>query len=209
MPKRGFLYAGIALYIASFMLSLPFPNNMNTYAQLSVLSIPLQTSDGVYVKGVFSLLFLLGSIACFLKSVNKLKAAAVIVPLIVYILLPSVAIPMYQAYVAEGMNAIQYEQRDAGCQLTALDEQTVQVYCELPMKNYSDAAVTVGVEFIGGEAVEALNVYAPYTISLSAQQETTIIIDEKHPNVDGGYPREVKLSSPSIRLIQGDQKRTM
>lgn len=208
MPKRPFFYAAIAFYIASFMLSLPFPNDMNVYATLSVLTVPLYTTDGIYMQGVGSILFLVASIFCFVQSVEKFKAAAAIIPLVVYLVLPSIAIPMYQAYFAEGMYALSYEEEQSGCQLTALSEAELQLYCELNMQNYSDEDVTAQVEFIQTKE-SAFNGQAPYTITVPANIEGIVTVDEKLVNEAAQLPYTATLNDMSIRLMEGDKKRTM
>lgn len=210
MLKRGFLYTGIALYVASFMLSLPYPNNMNTYATASILTVPVKTTDGIYMEGIFSILYLIASIVCFMKCVTQLKSAAVIIPIVVYLVLPSVAIPMYQAYFAKGMYALSYEQEEAACQLTALNEQQLQLYCELPVQNYSDELVNVAVEFVGNDDVtEQLNAQAPYAIEVPAKLDGRIVIDELLVN-DTEQVRYVQTATNfAIRFVENDKKRTM
>ena len=210
MLKRGFLYAGIALYVASFMLSLPYPNNMNTYASVTVLTVPLKTTDGLYMEGIFSILCLMASIVCFTKCVTQLKSAAIIIPIVVYLVLPSVAIPMYQAYFAKGMYALSYEQEEAACQLTALNEQQLQLYCELPLQNYSNEPVNVGVEFIDDdEVMKQLNAQAPYTIEVPAKLDGRIVIDEVLVNETKKVPYVQSTSNFAIRFVENDKKRTM
>lgn len=210
MLKRGFLYTGIALYVASFMLSLPYPNNMNTYASVQVLTVPIKTTDGLYMEGILSILLLIASIVCFMKSVTQLKSAAIIIPIVVYLVLPSVAIPMYQAYFAKGMYALSYEQEKAACQLTALDEQQLQLYCELPMQNYSNEPVNVALEFIGHDDVtQQLNAQAPYAIEVPAKLDGLIVVDELLINETQQVPYVQSTTNFAIRFVENDKKRTM
>ncbi|MEE1130748.1 MAG: hypothetical protein UHX00_03855 [Caryophanon sp.] len=210
MLKRGFLYTGIALYVASFMLSLPYPNNMNTYASVQVLTVPIKTTDGLYMEGILSILLLIASIVCFMKSVTQLKSATIIIPIVVYLVLPSVAIPMYQAYFAKGMYALSYEQEKAACQLTALDEQQLQLYCELPMQNYSNEPVNVALEFIGHDDVtQQLNAQAPYAIEVPAKLDGLIVVDELLINETQQVPYVQSTTNFAIRFVENDKKRTM
>lgn len=211
VSKRLFLYAAIALYVAAFILSMPYPNNMNVYATLSVLTIPVQTTDGLYMAGIFSLVMLVGSIVCFVSMIKKWKWAAVVLPLVLFLVLPSVAIPMYQAYIAQGIQAIHYDEGQSGCQATLLQQGDMQLYCELTLHNYSDEDVQASVEFVGQQHNDALahwlNEAGPYDITIRAEQTETIVIDQQI--VAPAYAQNVPVQSLAIRLIEGDDRRTM
>lgn len=211
MSKKPYLYAAIALYVAAFILSMPYPNNMNVYATTAVLSIPIQTIDGWYVAGIFSVVMLVGSLIYFARSVEKFRAVAVVVPLVLFLVLPSIAVPMYQAYFADGMNALSYDKEQSACQVTQLDDQQAQLYCELMMKNYSDEDVAIAIEFVETKQsdyiAQLLNDAGPFEVTVGANDERAIIIDQKAQIT---MQTAVLASQPlNIRIIQDGKKRTM
>lgn len=184
---------------------------MNVYATTAVLSIPIQTIDGWYVAGIFSVVMLVGSLFYFARSVEKFRAVAVVVPLVLFLVLPSIAVPMYQAYFADGMNALSYDKEQSACQVTQLDDQQAQLYCELMMKNYSDEDVAIAIEFVETKQsdyiAQLLNDAGPFEVTVGANDERAIIIDQKAQIT---MQTAVLASQPlNIRIIQDGKKRTM
>jgi hypothetical protein len=178
----------------------------------SFMLFPIETIEGYSVKGIIgSILFIL-SIILLVMGLKKYLVRSTVIAFFAFALLPQFFIAIYQETLADGIAAVSYDQ-NGSCDFESEEEPFVKGACTLSLKNRSNDAVTFELEFLDSFYMEEeprmaslLNENGPYVITLEANEQQTISINEW---IDvSAIPQHITGGSSDsihIKLMQGKE----
>lgn len=180
--KLALIGSFIILCICMYLF-FPFPNNVMIEAQFTFMSFPIRDQDGYILLGIMgSVLFIIALILLFI-GMKKYHFRAILLVILVYTFLPNLLITAYQETLASGIAAISYD-NDGRCNFESKD-QKMNGECNLVLHNRSNEAVSFELEFIDSFFREdevrmesLMNLAGPYRITIEANQEKSIHINE-------------------------------
>ncbi|MBE4909166.1 hypothetical protein IMZ08_13955 [Bacillus luteolus] len=166
---------GICMY-----LYFPFPNNVMIEARSTFMSFPIRNHDGYILLGIIgSILFIIAMIL-LMFGLKKYHFRTVVIVVIVYSILPTLLITMYQETFASGVNAVSYD-GNGNCNFQLVSEDLLNGECNLVLHNRSNKAVTFELEFLDSFFMEdevrmesLMNIVGPYSITIEANDIKTI-----------------------------------
>ena len=98
--------------------------------------------------------------------------------LFLYSTLPLLVINVYQNTLASGIYAIDYDLDTSECKFEQLDDNRMEVICDLPLENLSDDEVKFDVRFFNETLFEEkhlvplMNEDGPYEVYLQGHEES-------------------------------------
>lgn len=206
----------IILGICMF-LYFPFPNNVMFEARSTFMSFPISNHDGFILLGIIgSVLFIIAMILLAIGMKKKYRFRTIVIVVIVYALLPTLLISMYQETLASGIKAISYD-GNGKCNFEYVSEDLLNGECNLILHNRSNEAVIFELKFLDSSFMEdevrmesLMNLAGPYSIIIEANQKKSIDLKKlldlsdvpKH--IGGGTSNDVH-----IKLIEEETLRIL
>lgn len=218
MIKNGYFFAiAIVLLLICMVLTVPFPDALNTERGVSVFNVLVQTNNGYQKEGIFTVLLLIVSICLLVKAVKRHQMILGISAIICFIFVPSILVNVYQYTLATGIDAISYDVDKSDCRFNMVDDFTLKGTCRLPLQNLSSEDVTFNIEFYENywyeddvRMVSLMNESAPYEVTLRGKQkkwvrvETLIDVSQIENHIENGT-----VSGVHIIIEGGVQKRKL
>ncbi|MCM2674549.1 hypothetical protein [Alkalicoccobacillus plakortidis] len=156
--NKWLFFISIVLFIIFIFMRIPFPNVYR-----------LGTSgDGIllfrlyFVSDVLYLLFFMITIYLFARSLSKRKVILSIVVIILMAVIPHNVVKGYQYTFANGIDAVSFDPDESSCEIDTIDEDNLEVNCNLVLKNHSSKDVEL-----------MLNIYEP----LFMQDEVSLLFE--------------------------------
>ena len=202
---------GICMY-----LYFPFPNNVMFEARSTFMSFPIRNHNGYILLGIIGSFLFIIAMTLLVIGIKKYHFRTIVIVVIVYAILPSVLITMYQETFASGIKAISSD-GNGTCNFEYVSEDLLNGECSLLLHNRSNKAVTFELEFLDSFFMEdeirmesLMNVSGPYNITIEANQKKSIDLKElldlsdvpKH--IDGGTSNGIH-----VKLIDGESTRIL
>ncbi|MFZ0447450.1 MAG: hypothetical protein WAM95_23000 [Bacillus sp. (in: firmicutes)] len=179
IKSKKILYLALILFIASLVLNLPFPHELNT---------PVQSVNGLQYVGIASFVLFIASLYFLTKSVKKYHGRVVLLAIIIALFAPSMIVSSFQKTFATGIYAVSYERDWSNCSFEMIGETTLRGECELSFENYSRNDVQFTTEFYETypfeddvRMVSLMNNNAPYVVKLKGHERKTVKIES---NID-------------------------
>lgn len=166
---------GICMY-----LFFPFPNNVMIEARSTFMSFPIRNHDGYIFLGIVGSILFIIAMALLAMGLKKYQFRTIVIVVVVYSILPTLLITMYQETLASGIKAISYD-GNGMCNFEYVSEDSLNGECRLELHNRSNKAVTFELEFLDSFFVEdevrmesLMNIVGPYSITIEANDIKTI-----------------------------------
>jgi hypothetical protein len=206
--NKIFFYTAFILFIISIVLNFPFPH-ASPFGEsiVSVLNIPIRTTQGLQVVGITSLALLIASLFFLSKSLKKYKGRFVLLTILLALFLPPFLADTYQQTFATGIYAISYDEETSECSFEMLNDKIMQVDCEFSFQNHSNDNVTFNIEFYETylfeddyKMVTLLNLIEPYEVTVkpkypdTVKVETEIDVSEIKNHVTNGSASHINLT---------------
>lgn len=181
--KVALISSVVILGICMF-LYFPFPNNVMFEARTTFMSFPIRNHNGYIFLGIVgSILFLMAMILLVI-GMKKYHLRTIVLVVIVYSILPTLLITMYQETLASGIEAISYD-GNGNCHFEGTGEDVLHGECTLLLQNRSNKAITFDLELLDSFFREdevrmesLMNLAGPYTITIEANQKKSIHLKE-------------------------------
>lgn len=213
--KLAILSSFIILAICMY-LSFPFPNNVTFGAHSTFMSFPISDLNGYILLGVVgSVLFILAMIL-LIVGIKKYYFRTIVAVLIIYSILPTFLIMLYQETLANGIQSISYD-GNGNCNFEEVSEDIINGECNLVLHNHSNKAVTFELEFLDSFPTEdevqvesLMNIAGPYSITIEANQKKSIhlkkLLDlsDTRKHIDSGSSSNIH-----FKLIDGETTRIL
>ncbi|MGB5946785.1 hypothetical protein [Paenisporosarcina sp.] len=219
MIVRNFnrLYIAIGIFVLVMILNLPFPHAVPFgTGSIWIMNIPIEDADGFNLAGLFSLAILCIGVCVLATSLEKYRVRLVFLALVLYSLLPLFAINVYQHTFASGIYAIAYDLESSECNYEQIDDNRMDIICDLPFKNSSDDEVKFDFLFLKegffdeqNIMVPLLNEDGPYEVILQGHETKVVRIQSELdiPRLNGfsgGGSYEIH-----IEIFQGNKMRLL
>lgn len=170
---------GICLY-----LYFPFPNNVMFEARTTFMSFPIRNHNGYILLGIIGTILFLIAMILLVIGIKKYHLRTIVLVVIVYSLLPTLLITMYQETLASGIKAISYD-GNGNCHFEGKGEDVLYGECNLVLHNRSNKAMTFDLELLDSFFREdevrmesLMNLAGPYRITIEANQKKSIHLKE-------------------------------
>lgn len=213
--KAAIISSVILLGICMFLF-FPFPNNVMFDARSTFMSFPIRNPDGYVLLGILGSVLFIFAIILLAMGMKKYHFRSIVIVLIVYTMLPSILITMYQEILASGIHSISYD-GNGDCNFGDASEDQLIGECNLVLHNRSSKAVTFTLEFLDSYFPEdemrmesLMNVAGPYRITIEANQKKSIHLKKsldlsdvpKH--IEGGSSNNI-----NVKLIDESTSRIL
>jgi len=184
LKNKKLLFVSLILFVISISLNFPFPHKY-PYGRVlfSILNIPIQTTHGLQVVGITSLLFLIASLVFLSKSLKKHKGRFVLLAIVLAMILPLFVADIYQKTFATGIYAISYEEVTSECNFDMITDNTMQAICNFSFKNNSNNNVTFYINFYetypfeeDAKMISLLGMKAPFRVNMEAKESKQVKI---------------------------------
>ncbi|HZH60567.1 MAG TPA: hypothetical protein VEY70_13520 [Metabacillus sp.] len=207
LKNKKLLFVSLILFVISIVLNLPFPHE-HPYGEsfVSILNIPIQTTNGLQIVGITSLLLLIASLFLLSKSLKKHKGRFVLLAIVLALFLPPFLADTYQKTLATGIYAISYEEETSECNFEMIADNTMQAICEFSFKNNSNNNVSFDIDFYetypfeeDAKMISLLGMNAPYKVNMEAKEskqvkiETMIDVSNINNHVESGTASNVNI----------------
>ncbi|MCM3163323.1 hypothetical protein [Metabacillus litoralis] len=194
----------------------PYPTNKTIDARASFMMLPIRDQDGYVVLGIIgSFLFILAMILLGI-GLKKYRVRTMIIFILVYSILPTLLITMYQETLAKGIAAISYD-GSGTCQFDHVSEDLLNGECSIVLHNRSSESVSFEIEFLDSFFPEdevrmesLMNLNGPHIFTIEGNSEETIevkalldLTDVPNP-IGGGTSTGIH-----IKLIEGEDIRIL
>ncbi|MFV2049206.1 hypothetical protein KDJ21_019115 [Metabacillus litoralis] len=194
----------------------PYPTNKTIDARASFMMLPIRDQDGYVVLGIIgSFLFILAMILLGI-GLKKYRVRTMIIVILVYSILPTLLITMYQETLAKGIAAISYD-GSGTCQFDHVSEDLLNGECSIVLHNRSSESVSFEIEFLDSFFPEdevrmesLMNLNGPHIFTIEGNSEETIevkalldLTDVPNP-IGGGTSTGIH-----IKLIEGEDIRIL
>lgn len=141
-------YIAIGIFILVMIVNSPFPHEVPFGSgSIWILNITIRDLDGFNLVGVFLLMILCVGIYLLATSLEKYRVRLVLLGLFLYSTLHLLVINVYQNTLAAGIYAIDYDLDTSECNFEQLDDNRMEVICDLPLENLSDNEVDFDIRF--------------------------------------------------------------
>ena len=194
----------------------PYPTNKTIDARASFMMLPIRDQDGYVVLGIIgSFLFILAMILLGI-GLKKYRVRTMIIVILVYSILPTLLITMYQETLAKGIAAISYN-GSGTCQFDHVSEDLLNGECSIVLHNRSSESVSFEIIFLDSFFPEdevrmesLMNLNGPHLFTIEGNSEETIevkalldLTDVPNP-IGGGNSTNIH-----IKLIEGEDIRIL
>ncbi|KAA0547175.1 hypothetical protein FZW96_14490 [Bacillus sp. BGMRC 2118] len=193
----------VLLFVICMCLFFPFPNNTMYEARSTFMSFPLTNQDGYNLLGVVGSIVFVIAIILLYRGLKKYHFLTIVVAVIMYSLLPTFLITIYQETFANGIHSISYDGR-GNCNFKYESNQLLDGECSLVLQNRSNRAVTFELEFLDSNYIEEdiqleslMNIDGPYKITIQANQSKSFHVKEQIKVIDD----EIHFQEGSSNLI--------
>ncbi|SES62927.1 hypothetical protein SAMN05216389_101144 [Oceanobacillus limi] len=184
IKRKEAIISSVILLVICMFLFFPFPNNVMLEGYSTFMSFPIHNKVGFNILGIIgSVLFVIAMIL-LAKGLKKHHFRTIVIVAIVYTILPSYLITVYQETLASGIHAISYD-GNGSCSFDYVSKDLMNGRCHLVLHNRGNEAATVELEFIdsvyleGQERRESLmNLAGPYRITIKANHKKAIYLQE-------------------------------
>jgi hypothetical protein len=190
IKNKKLFMASIILFVISMAMNFPFPHEYPVGDErITVFTIPINSADGIYYKGVFNLFLLILGMVFLHRSLEKYHLRSFFAVIIIVSLLPPFLAETYQKTLANGINAVSYIKDESECKFEMTGKNTLKGICELPFENYSNDEVsfTIGFydKYLFEEDVKMVSLMSsgePHSVHL-LPNETKLVRIEKEMDV--------------------------
>jgi hypothetical protein len=194
------LYIANGIFVLVMILNLPFPHAVPFSAgNVYIMGIQIKGSTGFNFVGLLLIVALCVGVYLLATSLEKYRVRLVFLTFVLYGLLPQFMVDFYQNTFASGIYAIAYDLESSECLFEKLDEQRMDVMCDLPLENLSDKKVRFDIRFLNASLlgdqrnlIPVINEAGPFKISLQGREtkvvriQTEVDISRLHSYSDGG-----------------------
>lgn len=178
------LYIAIGIFILVMIVNSPFPHEVPFGSgSIWIMNITIRDLDGFNLVGVFLLMILCVGIYLLATSLETYRVRLVLLGLFLYSTLPLLVINVYQNTLASGIYAIDYDLDTSECKFEQLDDNRMEVICDLPLENLCDNEVDFDIRFSyvplfeeKQKLVPLMNEDAPYHVSLQGHETNVVRI---------------------------------
>ncbi|MFE8699788.1 hypothetical protein ACFYKX_04025 [Cytobacillus sp. FJAT-54145] len=183
LKNKKLLFISVILFVISIILNFPFPHEYR-YGELifSIVNIPIQTTQGIQVVGITSLILLITSLFFLARSLKKYTGRFVLLAIVLAMLLPSMLADSYQKTLASGIYAISYDEETSECRFDMVTDHTIQAECEFTFQNYSNDDVNFSIDFYETypfediKMVSLMGIHAPYEANIEPNDTKQITL---------------------------------
>lgn len=211
------LYIAIGIFVLVMILNLPFPHSVPFSAgNVYIMGILINGSNGFNFVGLFLIVALCVGVYLLATSLEKYRVRLVFLALVLNGLLPQYMVDFYQNTFASGIYAIRYHIDSSECQFEKVDDQRMDVICDLPLENLSDKEVKFDVRFLNAsllgdqrKLIPLINDAGPFEVSLQGREtkmvgiQTEVDISQLHSYSEGGSTHVY------IEIVQGNKLRRL
>lgn len=211
------LYIAIGIFVLVMILNLPFPHSVPFSAgNVYMMGIQINGSNGFYFVGLCLIVALCVGVYLLATSLEKYRVRLVFLALVLYGLLPQFMVDFYQHTVASGIYAIVYDLESSECQFEKLDDQRMDVMCDLPLENLSDKKVEFDIRFLNASLlgdqrnlIPVINETGPFEVALQGREtkmvriQTEVDISQLHSYSEGDSTHVY------IEIVQGNKVRRL
>jgi hypothetical protein len=211
------LYIAIGIFVLVMILNLPFPHSVPFSAgNVYIMGIQINGSGGFNFVGLFLIVVLCVGVYLLATSLEKYRVRLVFLALVLYGLLPQYMVDFYQNTFASGIYAISYHIDSSECQFETLDDQRMEVICDLPLENLSDDEVKFDIRFLNASLlgdqrnlIPFINEAGPFEVSLQGREtkmvriQSEVDISQLHSYSEGGS------THVHIEIVQGNKLRRL
>jgi hypothetical protein len=197
-------------------LFFPFPNNVMLEARSTFMSFPIRDHDGYILLGIIGSVLFIIALILLVIGIKKYHFRTIVIVVVLYSILPTPLITMYQETLASGVKAISYD-GNGNCNFEYVSEDLLNGECNLLLHNRSNKAVTFELEFLDSIFMEdevrmesLMNIAGPYSITLEANDKRTIhlkkVLDlsDVPKHIEGGTSNGIH-----VKLIDGETARML
>ncbi|MGE6415903.1 hypothetical protein ACQKDD_17200 [Planococcus kocurii] len=177
------LFSSFIILAICMYLFFPFPNNVMIDARITFMSFPILNQDGYILLGIIGSILFIAALTLLFKGLKKYQFRILFLVVVAYAISPSFLIAAYQETLGSGVAAISYD-NNGQCNLELVDKK-MNGKCNFILHNRSNEAVSFELEFIDTifmeETVELeslMNLAGPYRITIEANQEKTVHLNE-------------------------------
>lgn len=172
------ILSSIIIFAICRSLYFPFPNNALFRARTTFMSFPISDNQGYILLGIIGSVLFVIAMVLLVKGMKKYYFRTIIIALIVYAMLPTLLITIYQETIASGINAISYN-GNGQCRFEDAGKDLINGECNLVLYNRSNRAVTFELQFLDSSEDDPrfeslMNLGAPYHITIEANQKKLI-----------------------------------
>ncbi|WP_117170119.1 hypothetical protein [Paraliobacillus sediminis] len=174
------LISSVIILGLCMVLFLTFPNNVMFDARTTFMLFPISDNDGYNLLGIIGAILFIVAMILLAIGLEKYRVRTIIVVVILYSILPTVLITIYQETFASGIEAISYD-GEGNCDFNYVSKDLLDAECNLVLQNKSNEAVTFELEFLDtfyredeGRMASLMNIAGPYSITIEANQEKNI-----------------------------------
>ncbi|BCB03983.1 hypothetical protein [Bacillus sp. KH172YL63] len=216
IKNKRYLILSALLFLICMTLYFPFPDNEMIAADMTFMSFPIHDQNGYHPLAFFGSAMMIVAIVFLVKSLSKYHIRTVLLTLVVYSFLPIMLITFYQETIGTGIHAVSYDGQGT-CDFEGVTEVELRGKCELKLENHSGKPVTFDLVFrdtyypeFHRKITSLMNINGPYTITLEANSEKVIQLNELL-NVSNEPEAIANGGSQYIRitLIEGEKSRKM
>ncbi|WP_163971174.1 hypothetical protein [Oceanobacillus halotolerans] len=213
IEQKKTLYGAILILVVAVGLNIPFPHHEPLGETVAwILGVPVRTTNGFYVIGLFSLLLVIIGLYFLMMALKKYHVRMVVLTLVLVSIMPQSLADLYQKTFASDIYAIGYERESSHCVFDKVAATTLHGECFLSFENHSQEEVTFLLEFRdpypSSVKMETLmNEHAPYEVSVKGNEqknvrlETNLDVSELENVIENGTTNGVHIR------IYSDQNR--
>ncbi|KAF0819937.1 MULTISPECIES: hypothetical protein [unclassified Cytobacillus] len=187
IKNKKLFMASMILFVISMAMNFPFPNEYPLGDEgTAVFTIPINSAEGIYYKGVFNLILLILGIVFLHRSLEKYHLRSFFAVIIIFSLLPPYLAETYQKTLANGINAVSYIKDESRCTFEMTGKDTLKGICQLPFENYSNDEVsfTIGFydKYLFEEDVKMVSLMSsgePHSVNLHPNESKLVRIEKE------------------------------
>lgn len=210
------LISSVIILGICMVLFFTFPNKVMFDARTTFMSFPISDNDGYNLFGIIGAILFIVAMILLAKGLEKYRVRTIILVVIVYAILPTSLITIYQETFATGIEAITYD-GEGICDFNYVSEDLLDAECNLVLQNNSNEAVTFELEFLDfsymedeGRMTSLMNIAGPYSITIEANQEKNIDLKKSLDVSDVSIHFEGATSNGiHIKLIEEETERIL
>ncbi|WP_347860866.1 hypothetical protein U0355_09135 [Salimicrobium sp. PL1-032A] len=184
IKSRKAIISSLLIMCVCAGLFFPYPDNPMVGVHSTLLSFPIMNEDGYIIRGIIGAVLLVTGLIMLAAGMKKYRFRAVILLILLYTALPPVLITVHQETFASGIGAVSLKDNGV-CEFEERSKDVVDGHCELVFHNRSNEPVTFELTFLDSSfagkdmRVESLmNIEGPYSITIEANEERRIEVDE-------------------------------
>jgi hypothetical protein len=212
----------VALIVSAVILCIcmsfyfPFPNNKTLDARTTFMMFPIRDQDGYIVLGIIGSVLFVIAVILLVIGLRKYHLRTMLIVVLIYSLLPTLMITMYQETIAKGITAISYDGNGI-CHFDSVNEDFLNGECSLVLHNRSSESVSFELEFLDSFSPEEevrmqslMNLHGPLKFTIEGNSKETIEVKKLLNLTD--VPNHIGAGTSMnihIKLMEGETTRIL